>query len=183
MSRSPKKIKKYLARAYLVYFGQRNYQVIAKINTEVARKANYLSHTDIIIRKQTINHFFKHFFDKNTQSINKQELFVFIKVLNFPDEIFLSQENKLRYFKTQQQLVEYEVIVAKDKYLLNKSNVLTCFSNDLSNKRDRNYSLRQKKHPARMLFILEGRRHIPHLTCSRKCLVLGRDFPGLQNYH
>lgn len=139
-----KKLKKYLGKAYQVYVGDKPHAVVARIAKIIAKKVSYQKNREIIVKKETFSHFVKHFIDKKTKTVYKQKLFLFVKTINKPNEIYLSKDGKLRYFKQLRNFIENEVIIDKDLKLKNKSLVVTQFENNLLDKRDFKYSLRQK---------------------------------------
>lgn|GEM_PF-1679196 len=145
-------INRYLAKAYQVYIGDKPYAVIAKITKVVAFKTGYQENTNIVIKKTVFDHFSKHFVDRKTKLIDRQKLFLFVKTLNTPNEIHLSKDGKLRYFKVLTNLVENEVIIKKDTDLASKSQVITQFENNLLDKRDLKYSSRQKNTSLKVFF-------------------------------
>lgn len=139
-----KKIKKYLARAYQVYSGQKRCHVVAEITEDVAKRTGYSNRKNIIIKRAVVDHFSIHYIDSNTKLVDKNRLFRFVETLNIPDEIYQSKCGRLSFFRKICGVIENQVVVDKEQDTRTVSLVVTQFDNFLKNKKDIKYLKRQK---------------------------------------
>ena len=159
-----------------MYSGQVDSRVIAHLRLRNSNNANPAI-IRVLIHLSTFVHIEKHFIDQLTNQVDTQKLFLFVKVLLDPDEVYETDLNKFRFFKVFSNSIEHEVIIELKDIKKNIYRVLTHFENDLKDKRDQKYSERQKNTSKKVFLILEGRSHYPSSNMLSQVPGIGSRLP------